>query len=76
MCQMERHEMLLHTVAAIKNACGNDKVALERPKRARHHIIVVKNVAKLNVMIGAEWNVMRCCCMQWLWSRMHVEMTK
>ena len=37
MCQMECHEMLLYAVAVVKDECGNDKVALERPSRARHH---------------------------------------
>ena len=45
-------------------------------KVANVMICVVKNVAKWNVMICGKWKGMRCCCMQWLLSRMHVDMMK
>jgi hypothetical protein len=34
----ERHQMLMHGLAVVKHVCGNDRVALERSRRPRHHI--------------------------------------
>ena len=63
---MERHEMLLHAMAVVKDACGNDKVALESPSRARQRVLAARNHAVTPAAMVSR-------CMQRLWSRMRVE---